>query len=213
MKSILCFGDSLTWGSDPVTGGRHSFEARWPNVMAARLSGLVRVVEEGMNGRTTVFDDPTVNENRNGAALLPSLLMSHQPLDLVILALGTNDLKFAQRCRAFDAMLGIKRLVGIIRRFDYKPGFPMPKVLIAAPPHVERTANPQFIELFGHAIDESHLFAKHYAALGAELGTGFFDAAPHAKADPFDGVHLDRANTIAIGEAIAPLVKAMLFEA
>jgi lysophospholipase L1-like esterase len=155
MKTVLCFGDSLTWGSDAPAGDRHPFEARWPNVLAARIASRIRVIEEGMNGRTTVFDDPTVNENRNGAALLPSLLMSHQPLDLVILALGTNDLKFAHRCRAFDAMLGVKRLAGIVRRFDYKPGFPTPQVLIVSPPHVEKTANPQFIELFGHAIAKS----------------------------------------------------------
>jgi lysophospholipase L1-like esterase len=210
MKSILCFGDSLTWGYDPATLLRHPFEARWPNALAAKLGGMVQVIEEGMNGRTTVYDDPTVSENRNGAALLPALLTSHQPLDLVILALGTNDIKFAGRCRAFDAMLGMKRLITMVQRFDYKPGYRIPKILIAAPPHVIATENLFFQHLFQHAIGESRLFAGLYAALAEEMGVHAFDGAAHAVADPADGVHLDVANTRKLGEGMAPLVASIL---
>jgi lysophospholipase L1-like esterase len=210
MKSILCFGDSLTWGSDPHTALRHPFEARWPNALASKLAGKVRVIEEGMNGRTTVYDDPTVDVNRNGAALLPSLLMSHQPLDLVILALGTNDIKFAARCRAFDAMLGMKRLISIVQRFDYKPGYRTPKILVVAPPHVVPTTDPFFTGLFAHAIEESHQFAALYKALSEEMLVSFFDASLYAQADPADGVHLDAANTRAIGEAMAPVIAELL---
>jgi lysophospholipase L1-like esterase len=210
MKSVLCFGDSLTWGSDPHTAMRHPFEARWPNALAAKLGGKIHVIEEGMNGRTTVYDDPTVDVNRNGAALLPSLLMTHQPLDLVIMALGTNDIKFAARCRAFDAMLGMKRLISMVQRFDYKPGYRIPKIMIVAPPHVVATPDPFFTGLFAHGIAESHHFAPLYRALAEEMLVSFFDASLHAKADPADGVHLDAANTRAMGEAMAPLVAKLL---
>ncbi len=106
MKSILAFGDSLTWGFIAGTWKRHAFEDRWPNALAAGLVASARVIEEGMNGRTTVFPDPTVGEERNGAVALPMLLTTHQPLDLVIIMLGTNDIKYANRCRAFDAVDG-----------------------------------------------------------------------------------------------------------
>ena len=93
MKTILAFGDSLTWGYNASTGMRMDYEDRWPNVLAHGLKSKARVIEEGMNGRTTVFDDPTAEENRNGSVGLPIALKTHQPLDLVIIMLGTNDLK------------------------------------------------------------------------------------------------------------------------
>ena len=119
MKSILAFGDSLTWGFVAGTWERHAFDIRWPNVLAAGLGGKVRVVEEGMNGRTTVFPDPTDAAERNGAVALPMLLTTHQPLDLVIIMLGTNDIKYANRCRAFDASMGMARLTEIVQRFPW----------------------------------------------------------------------------------------------
>jgi lysophospholipase L1-like esterase len=210
MKSILCFGDSLTWGSDPVTALRHPFESRWPNVLAARLDNQVRVIEEGMNGRTTVYDDPTVDVNRNGAALLPSLLMTHQPLDMVILALGTNDIKFAGRCTAFDATLGMKRLITMVQRFDYKPGYRIPKIMIVAPPLVIPTADPFFTALFGHTFEQTRQFASLYAELAAEMGVAFFDGSKHAVAHPADGVHLDAENTVRLGEGMAAPVRKVL---
>ena len=95
MKNILAFGDSLTWGFIAGSFERHPFDVRWPNVLAAGLHGKARVIEEGHNGRTTVFDDPTTLDDRNGAKALPMLLSTHTPLDLVIIMLGTNDIKFA----------------------------------------------------------------------------------------------------------------------
>ena len=115
MKTILAFGDSLTWGFVAGQDARHPFETRWPNALAAGLGGKARVIEEGQNGRTTVFDDETTFESRNGSVALPLLLISHQPLDLVIIMLGTNDIKFAARCRAFDASMGMERLIQIVK--------------------------------------------------------------------------------------------------
>lgn len=106
MKSILAFGSSLTWGFKTGTFKRHAFENRWPNALAAGLNGKARVIEEGLNGRTTSYPDHTVPVEQNGAVALPMLLTTHQPLEsVVIIMLGTNDLKFVNRCRAFDAAL------------------------------------------------------------------------------------------------------------
>ena len=80
MKTILAFGDSLTWGFEAGTWLRHPFEMPWPNVLAAGLEGKARVIEEGMNGRTTAYDDPTDAAELSGARALPVMLKSHQPL-------------------------------------------------------------------------------------------------------------------------------------
>lgn len=210
VKNILAFGDSLTWGFVAGKDARHSFDDRWPNVLAAGLGGKARVVEEGQNGRTTVFNDETTFETRNGSVALPLLLISHQPLDLVIIMLGTNDIKFAARCRAFDAAMGMERLIHIVRTANYVKGYPAPQVLIMSPPCLVPTRDEWFNELWGHAIAESKLFARHYARVAEEQGVHFFDAGSVAVADPTDGGHLDAANTRAIGAALVPVVRRIL---
>ena len=210
MKNILAFGDSLTWGFIAGTWERHPFDVRWPNVLAAGLGGKARVIEEGHNGRTTVFDDPTTVDDRNGSKALPMLLATHQPLDLVIIMLGTNDLKFAQRCRAFDASMGMARLVQIVQTFPFLPWAPKPEVLIVAPPALVPTTDEWFNDLWGHALEESKLFPRHYARVAQETGVHFFDAGSVAKADKTDGGHLDADNTRAIGAALVPVVKGIL---
>jgi lysophospholipase L1-like esterase len=210
MKNILAFGDSLTWGVVALADARHSFEDRWPNALAAGLNGKVHVVEEGQNGRTTVFDDETTFESRNGSVALPLLLISHQPLDLVIIMLGTNDIKFAARCRAFDASMGMERLIQIVRNANYIKGYKIPEILIMSPPCLVPTDDEWFNELWGHAIAESKLFAKHYARVAEEQGVHFFDAGSVAVADKTDGGHLDAANTRAIGVALVPVVRTIL---
>ena len=67
MKTILCYGDSLTWGYSAVGPSRHAYEDRWPSVLQAELGGGVRVIAEGLNGRTTAFDDHLAGADRNGA--------------------------------------------------------------------------------------------------------------------------------------------------
>lgn len=210
MKTILCFGDSLTWGFMAGTWTRHAFEDRWPNMLAAGLEGKARVIEEGMNGRTTAYDDPTDAAELNGAKALPIMLKSHEPLDLVIIMLGTNDLKFAQRCRAFDAALGMGRLIQIVQHYPFNDNYPPPQLLIMSPPALVETSDAWFDELWGHAISESKKFPDHYRRIAEEAGVHFFDAGAVAKADPTDGGHLDAANTRAIGEALAPVVKKIL---
>jgi lysophospholipase L1-like esterase len=210
MKSILAFGDSLTWGFVAGKWTRHAFEDRWPNVLAAGLGGDARVIEEGMNGRTTAYDDLTDGAVLNGAGALPIMLKTHEPLDLVIVMLGTNDLKFAARCRAFDAALGMGRLIEIVQHFPFNDNYPKPQLLIMSPPAIIETADEWFNELWGHAIEESKKFAHHYRLLAEKMKVHFFDAGSVAKADPTDGGHLDAANTRAIGEALVPVVRGLL---
>jgi lysophospholipase L1-like esterase len=210
VKTILAFGDSLTWGYNAGDGGRHAFEDRWPNALGAKLGAGYRVIAEGLNGRTTVHDDNLVDELRNGVKALPMLLSSHQPLDLVIIALGTNDLKHPWWSRACDAKRGVQRMVEITQRFPYGVGMMTPKILVVAPPAVIHTDNADFDKMFSHGIKESQKFGEEYRLLIASHGVDVFEAGKIVETDPLDGIHLDAVNTKKLGEALAPLVRQML---
>ena len=211
MKTILAFGDSLTYGANPRTGGpRHADEARGPTALEAGLGGKARVIAEGLGGRTTVFDDFSSVADRNGARLLPTLLDSHKPLDLVAIMLGTNDLKVYINGTAFGAAMGVKRLVQIVRQHPYDVGQPVPQLVIIAPPLTVETDHADLHPMFAPRADEAKLFDFYYSRVAAELGAGYFNAASVCVASPLDGVHLDAANTRAIGEGLVPVVKSML---
>ncbi|MBU1175793.1 MAG: SGNH/GDSL hydrolase family protein [Alphaproteobacteria bacterium] len=213
MKTILCYGDSLTYGADPsiATGGRHAYENRWPTALGEGLGhDKVRIIAEGLGGRTTAFDDHSALADRNGTRILPTLLDSHKPLDAVVIMLGTNDMKSYINGSALAAAMGMKRLVQIIRTFAYDVGMPVPKVVLVSPPLCVATDHPDLSTMFRHGMTESHLLAGHYERVASELGCAFFDAATVAMASPIDGVHLDAANSRAIGTALVPMVAGIL---
>ncbi|MFA7413737.1 MAG: SGNH/GDSL hydrolase family protein [Rhizobium sp.] len=210
MKSVLCYGDSLTWGYDPESLDRHPLEDRWPSVLQRALGPGVNVIAEGLNGRTTAYDDYLADCERNGVKLLPSLLESHAPLDLVIIMLGTNDMKRTVAGTANDATMGMERLVKLTRHHVWRYGYESPDILIVSPPAICGTANAPFAAMFKGALDESAMLASLYRDLADDLGCGFFDAGAVAKTTPLDGIHLDAENTRAIGRALEPVVRMML---
>jgi lysophospholipase L1-like esterase len=214
MKTILAYGDSLTFGANPQPNGpRHAYEDRWPTVLEKGLGGKARVIAEGLGGRTTASDDWYANADRNGARILPTLLESHSPLDMVIIMLGTNDLKPAICGSALEASFGMRRLVQLIRGHYAGKGETAPRIVLVAPPLICDTENADMLGHFGglaHGLEQSSQFAAHYARRAEEWDTGFFDASTVAVADPLDGVHLDARNTRAIGEGLVPVVKSML---
>lgn len=210
MKSILAYGDSLTWGYAPEGGGlRHAHADRWPSVLEAGLGGQAHVIAEGLNGRTTASDDFTSAADRNGARVLPTLLDSHQPLDLVVIMLGSNDIKTFVTGSAFAAASGMKRLAEIARTFPYANGAP-PKVLLVAPPLTVPSDRNEHPASVSPRSSDDQLFDHYYSQTANDLGVGYFNAASVATASPIDGVHLDPANTRAIGTGLIPLVKSML---
>ncbi|QDY71336.1 SGNH/GDSL hydrolase family protein [Qingshengfaniella alkalisoli] len=208
-KTILAFGDSLTWGSDPEGRGRHDFADRWPSVLQAGLGEGYHVIPEGLGGRTTAFDDYTSAVDLNGARVLPTLLATHSPLDLVIIMLGTNDLKGFISPTIHGAVAGMGRLVEIIRHFPYRYRMAVPEVLLVAPPHLCDCANGDS-PLSGRSIAESRKLAPAYLSLAELEGCGFFDAATVAEASSADGVHLDPVNTRAIGSGLVAPVRTIL---
>jgi lysophospholipase L1-like esterase len=151
MKTILCYGDSLTWGHDVVRQTRHAFEDRWPNIVQAELGSQVHVISEGLGGRTTAFDDYLLAADLNGARSLPVVLSSHSPLDLVVVMLGTNDMKPWVNGAALGSARGMKRLTEIIRTHPYPLGGPVPKVLLVSPPHIMSIDRPDVAQMLAGA--------------------------------------------------------------
>ncbi|MEF2073208.1 SGNH/GDSL hydrolase family protein [Consotaella aegiceratis] len=211
MKTVLCYGDSLTWGFNAEGPSRHDFADRWPSRLASGLGADARVIAEGLNGRTTIYDDNSVTEDRNGARTLPVFLSSHQPLDLVAIMLGTNDLKRnTGGGYAFPAKQGMERLVRIVQTFPFWEDFARPNILIVTPPVFRAARDANFEEMFGHARAESRRLASMYRELGDALGCHVFDAAEACETTPIDGIHLDAENTRRLGDALVPVVRRIL---
>lgn len=212
-RTVLCFGDSLTWGWVPVEGGapttRHDPDVRWTGVLRNGLGEGFRVIEEGLSARTTAADDPT-DPRLNGAAYLPSCLASHLPLDLVILMLGTNDTKAYLHRSAIDIAAGMSTLVGQVlgSAGGVATVYPAPQVLVMAPPPLTALGHPWFEQIFDEgSVQTSHELAPKYAALAEFMGVHFFDAGSVVTEVGVDGLHFTEQNNRDLGEALVRQVQ------
>lgn len=210
-RTILCFGDSNTHGTRAIRhmGDRRRFAAehRWPNILAARLGAGWDVIAEGHPARTAILDDPVEGSHKSGLRALPVMLESHRPLDLVIVMLGTNDLKPRFSLPAFDIAVGIERLVVAIRQSDAGPDGEAPAVLLAAPVPVEETGFLR--EMFQGGAAKSRALAPLFAEVAARHSIGFIDLGRVAVADLVDGVHLTAEAHAKIGDAMVGAVRAI----
>lgn len=207
MKTILCYGDSNTWGDPPGGVGRHGWDVRWPGILQRELGTTYRVIEEGLCGRTTCFDDP-LSPNRNGLAYLPVALESQYPIEMLIIMLGTNDLKVRYNHTAYTIAQGASELVALARKFE--PA--ISKILLMSPPHVCPTDNVETTQAFDGAIKKSQELAKHYRYFASQQGCHFFDAATVAKSSPIDGIHLDSKAHQLLGKAVCAEIRKMCGE-
>jgi lysophospholipase L1-like esterase len=211
MKQILVYGDSLTWGIIPNTRERLPFGKRWPQVLERELTGgglAVRVIEDCLNGRRTVWDDP-FKAGRNGLQGLEQRIEVNSPLGLVILMLGTNDFQAVHVNRAAQSAQGMASLVQSIRRAAIEPGMPVPPVLVVAPPQPGLAAGAME-QKFAGARDRAAGLAGAFAQVAAELNCPFFDAGDVIEVSRADGVHLDAEAHETLGRAMTPTVRALL---
>jgi lysophospholipase L1-like esterase len=208
VKTVLCYGDSNTWGSDPETGERFAPEVRWPGVLAQELGDGFRVVEEGLNGRTTLRDDPVEGSHKNGKSYLTACLESHKPIDLVAIMLGTNDLKERFGASASDIAQGAAALAEEAKRGGYAPGGGAPAVLLISPPPLGRLT--ELAEMFEGAAEKSVRFAAHYRRFAEQYGCGFLDAGDVVASSDLDGIHLEGEEHRKLGEAVAVRVREVL---
>ena len=212
MQQILVYSDSLTWGIIPNTRSRLPFDQRWPGVLENKLnesSRKVRVIEDCLNGRRTVWEDP-FKPGRNGLQGLAQRIEINSPLALVILMLGTNDFQFSHPCNeAWSAAQGIAVLVHEIRKAPIEPGMPVPAILIVCPPQI-RSPKGALAPKFRDAERKSAGLADACKQVATNLGCHFFDAETATSTSKVDGVHLDSEQHLKLGNAIAGIVQSIL---
>jgi len=211
MEHILVYSDSLSWGIIPGTRQRLLFDRRWPGVLENKLNQQgrkVRVIEDCLNGRRTVWDDP-YKPGRNGLEGLAQRIEIHSPLSLVILMLGSNDFQSMHPHRAWHAAQGIAALVSAIRNAPIEPGMPVASILVVAPPQIQRPGGAMAMKFAGG--DEKCMGLAHaYRDISAELNCGFFDAGAIVSASKVDGVHLDADAHLLLGSALEAEIAVIL---
>lgn len=194
MKRILAFGDSNTWGFDPASFEQFPEEIRWTGLLQKALKNSALILEEGLCGRTTAFDDPEC-DGRNGYAALPAILEADQPLDLAIVMLGTNDCKSVFNASSKEITAGLE--LCLTRILDYVSPV---KVLLISPLFLEEGALN-----FGcdeHSLTVSRELKETFKELADKYGAAFLAASDVAKAYGFDGQHLTEEGHRALYEAV-----------
>ncbi|MCM0648043.1 SGNH/GDSL hydrolase family protein [Clostridium swellfunianum] len=207
MKTIVCFGDSNTWGYNPAGGARYSMEERWGSLLREELGSEYFVIEEGLCGRTTVFNDP-IGEHRSGKEYIIPCIESHSPVYLVIILLGTNDLKKRFSLTAGDIANGAGILVKMIQSSNAGPNWKAPKVLLIAPPPIKEVG--VFAEAFEGGEEKSHKLSERFESVSKLLGCEFLDAAKNITSSDIDGIHLEVSEHKRLAAAVAKKVRELL---
>lgn len=190
--NILCFGDSNTFGYNPTNGLRYDKNIRWTGVLQNLLANNFNVIEEGLNGRTTIFDEPYF-PGRCGIDDIVPCLDLHKPIDLLIVMLGTNDTKEIFHANSDDITKGLEILVrkAISASYDFRDS--KPNVLIVAPVPIKSEViyTPWASDMDVDCIKKSLELADKYEKLADNLGCYFFDASNCGSACKLDCIHLD----------------------
>ena len=204
MKSVVCFGDSNTYGYDPVTGDRFPETVRWTGLLQGLLGDGYKVIEEGLNGRTTVFEDPN-DDWKKGVDYIKGILCTHRPVDYLVIMLGSNDMKNIFNASPDAIASGLNEIVQKTEKvMDLKQGY-VPKILIVSPPEITTDVlTGPFSGSFNEAaIDKSKRLAEFYKKVADKHGCMFLDAKLYIKPSKEDGLHLDPEGHKGLAEAIA----------
>ncbi|TBR43907.1 arylesterase [Marinomonas agarivorans] len=207
MAIILCYGDSLTWGAIPG-GGRYQKNHRWPELLNKRLGEEHDVINSGLPSRTTIWDDP-FNDGRNGLKYIQSMIETFAPVNLVILMLGTNDIKSYINASAYDAARGIEKLITKIRE-PSRHGFPNPEIIVVAPPNIIAPKG-EAAEMFPNAVEKMQKFHQEYQKVATRQRCEFLNAAGVITPSDIDGVHLEQAANETLARVLEPLVNKILY--
>ena len=207
-KTVLCFGDSNTYGFNPENHGRYDEEMRWTGRLQRLLGEEYKVVEEGCNGRTTVFADPA-DPWKMGKPYLKPCLNTHKPVSIVIMMLGTNDLKKCYNASAEDIASGVEELINEIYEFADSKQLFRPKVIVVSPPLLGENADTvQTPSNFDKsAVERSGQLAALYRSLADRYGCLYYDAAVRSKVSETDQVHLSAEGHRNLAEGLYEVVK------
>ncbi len=208
MKTVLCFGDSVTWGYNPDDGTRYAFDQRWPGILELEMNGQVRVVEEALPGRTINSDSPFL-PGRNGAEVLEMVLDTHTPIDIVIIMLGTNDLWLGFDYNARNITTACLSLVWKIQKSHAGPGFGAPEILLISPPPLGQLS--PLMDLFFKGREKISKELSGLYKVGAKTsGVEFLDSSKHVKTSTADGVHLEPGEHHKLARAVKKTIAKML---
>lgn len=211
MQHVLVYADSLSWGIVPGTRKRLPFEQRWPGAMELALLEQgrgVRVIEDCLNGRRTVWDDP-FKPGRNGLQGLAQRIEIHSPLALVVLMLGTNDFQSSHQNSAWHSSQGLAAIVAAIRQAPIEPGMPVPPILVVAPPPITVAHGPVTPKFEGGDLRCVGMAAA-LEQVARTMDCHFLDAGQVVTASPVDGVHLDADQHARLAQALTPVVARLL---
>lgn len=212
-KTVVCFGDSNTHGYCSENGGRFDITERFPGVLKNYLGDDYLICEEGMCGRTAAFEDPLF-EGLNGFRSIYPCIMTHEPVDLLIIMLGTNDVKERFGATAANIAKGLERLTkkAIASKEGFRDG--EPNILIICPaPIDERYKTTYVINEMGKDCDEkSLLLSPYYKEMADQLGCHFLDAGAinGIKMHPNDYMHLDKASHTLLALKLAEIIPTLL---
>lgn len=205
--NIMCFGDSNTYGVNPKTGERYPRKKRWTGILQELLGSSYYVIEEGIGGRTTVWEDPLA-DNRCGIRALPMLLDSHSPLDLVIIMLGGNDWKHRFGALPEDGAAGVEKLIKLIRSHIYGKGCAVPEILIAAPaPKGEHLEKSPYTGFGMEAVKYSRMLPVLLEKIARQYGCMYLDAGQIVYPDEADQVHLNEECHRKLAEKFAEILR------
>lgn len=213
MKTILCYGDSNTWGYNPDGSGRYPKHTRWTTVLQKELGESFDVISEGLNGRTTVWDDPVRGDYRNGKKYLLPCLHTHKPIDLVILFLGSNDLKPRYNVTSMEIAQSVEMLVDIVKKSETGPNMTSPEILVIIPPPIlipeEVKQMDYLLPEYEKAVDKSRQFPQAFTSV-LNGKCHLFDSSKYIKTSEIDGMHLDPESHAILGRELAKYIKDFL---
>jgi lysophospholipase L1-like esterase len=217
---IVAYGDSITYGWVPnpnPPSTRYDFDDRWPGALQKALGSNYQVIEEGLDGRTTDAQDPgatITGAQLDGTAYLQPCLASHLPVDLVVIMLGTNDLKAVFNRTPLRIAIGAAHLVDLVNTLNGGVGttYKNPKVLLICPAPLNPSIDggPIFGPMFKGGVEKSKELPDLYEAVAKMGGAGFLNAGSVISTDGVDGLHLSAESERKLGTAIAEKVKEML---
>ena len=207
-KRVLCYGDSNTYGYIP-TGGRYDEHTRWPMRMQELLGDGYAVIEEGFNGRTCVFDDPVEGGYKSGVQYLPPCLMSHNPLDAVLIMLGSNDTKKRFGMTPMTIGQSMMQLVRTAKQYAVNEAGETARIIVVAPPKIlDNLMQTRHGECFGEqAISVSAGLSRELRRISKLMRCDFFDAVPYAEVSPLDAVHMTARGHLQLAEAMAEKIR------
>lgn len=204
-KRIVCFGDSNTWGYNGDNGTRFPEDVRWTGVLSELLGPEYTIIEEGQNGRTIMNDDPWEGQKKGNDYIIPCV-ESQMPFDLLIIMLGSNDLKPKFSLPALDIAGGLCNMIEKIKGFlTYHNDGTVPKILIVAPVNIsEDIKNAAFADCFlrKDLISESQKLSEYYKIVASRYDCDFLDANTVCKVGKSDGVHMTAASHKALAAYI-----------